>query len=829
MQIDLVYLEKYTRLMVKNIQSIEWTPTKNLMVMIGSNGSGKSSLMEELSPLPAHHSEFEKGGGIKEFHCRHKGSRYVLESTYGKGTGYHKFVKDDIELNPGHTYAVQEELCKQEFGLTREIHDLQIGKTKFSKMSTAKRREWLTKASPVDLSYAFAVLDDVSKEHRAQGGTVQTINKRLANENHDLLNDSEMNHRRLESKRLTARLNLLFQEKQPTKGAQFRNVGEAQQQLDAILLRAKQLLRTYPVLSDSIAVSGRDQYNEQVSQRLGEYRTVQAVVDRLVEELENLKATVPSNVDRPTPEQIKELQERHKEYLDEAEYQLSMCQSYSGPVPLVNLDIYGDPTAKLDTAFDRFYTIMLTIPDNADGLMNTKTATENKQLLKEKITKRRSLEDYSLAVQQRISRLKGCEHVHCPNCQHTFAPGINPEELPQLEVKLRECSSAEDRVLAEIKELEEYLEKYEDYSVYVRNYSTLAREHNELLSVWGWASNFLYRTPRAFTNEIIAWHNAQRAMLNSMVMQDKANVISQRLKAISEMDMDAVGYMQQRAASLEVEVGNLLLKQTEMKTALDYYQSSGRGIQQFTESTNKLLDDYDQLMAKYRHHADWLLDQAYDEEISVTQRTLAANEQELHRMEHKEIELRTLEDTVRQASETHADLGVLVKALSPKGGLIGRYLLGFLQGVTSICNAVIEEIWTYPMEILSARVDREDLDYKFPLKIQGGAVMAPDIEFGSSSQTEVADFAFHMALLKFLGFDDYPLYLDELGRTFDEQHRANLVPFISRLIEMGTFSQVFYISHFESTHGAFNQAEVFVLDPTNVTVPEVFNKNVRLT
>jgi len=77
MYITLFRLSKYKRLMMSNIQSFEWTPTKNLLIMIGSNGSGKSSIMDELSPIPSRHSNFEKGGE-KEFHCSHNGSRYVL-------------------------------------------------------------------------------------------------------------------------------------------------------------------------------------------------------------------------------------------------------------------------------------------------------------------------------------------------------------------------------------------------------------------------------------------------------------------------------------------------------------------------------------------------------------------------------------------------------------------------------------------------------------------------------------------------------------------------------------------------------------------------------
>jgi len=83
-------------------------------------------------------------------------------------------------------------------------------------------------------------------------------------------------------------------------------------------------------------------------------------------------------------------------------------------------------------------------------------------------------------------------------------------------------------------------------------------------------------------------------------------------------------------------------------------------------------------------------------------------------------------------------------------------------------------------------------------------------------------------VMKFLKLHDMPLYLDEFGSTFDEQHRQNLIPFVNRMLELGQVEQIFFISHFNSTHGAFNQAEVCVLDPTNITVPKTYNQHVTL-
>lgn len=829
MHIELLRLKHYKRLMMSNIQMVEWTPTKPMMVIIGSNGSGKSSLLDELTPCPAKHAQFAKGGE-KTLHCRHNNSRYVLHSVYDRGTGHHSFIKDDVELNPGFTFSVQEELVWQEFGMARDIHELLTGRTRFTHLSTAKRREWLTRMSTVDLDYAFEVSNAISKEHRNQLGVISHITKRLSKENLDLLDDATLNLKRADLRRLTDRVNKLFQERTPGKHAQFRSVGEAQSQLDALIGKAKLLLKRYPVLSGSVRVAGRDGYLEQVNAQQQEYRAVQAVVDHLVEELEKMRQSTPQTMDRMTPEEIQALRDQHKELCDEAEFFSSKFKEYTGVIPVVSLSMYGDPSAKLTDAFDRWYTLLQTIPENADGFMNNQTANENRARLDDLKGKRRQIEDLQLQTARRISTLKGCEHVVCPSCTHEFRPGVSATEQSELESKLEKVSDALTRIEAEIKTLEQYMEQYQDYSGYAYNFLQLTKDHSELQLVWEYCAETLlmYRTPRKHSTAVIEWHEAMQRYIHAELAIDKARNIEKRLKVIEEIDLDVVGYMQQRTHALETEITDRSLEMAARSSDLQMYQRSGKSIEAFVEEANRLADEYSSLMVKYQTHAEFLLDRAFDEEIQATQLQLAEAQRTLSAMERRETELRMLESEVDTATQVHSDLGLLAKAMSANGGLIGRYLLGFLQGVTSIMNAVIEEVWTYPMEVLPSKVEKEELDYKFPLKVAGGAVVAADIELGSDSQLEMVNFAFRIAAIKFLGLESFPLYLDEFGRTFDEQHRANSIPFIARFIELGTFNQIFFISHFESTHGAFNTAEFFVMDPTNVTVPEVYNKNVIL-
>jgi recombinational DNA repair ATPase RecF len=92
--------------MLSGIQSFEINPQKTLQLILGKNGSGKSSVLEELSPVPGNKSDYTKGGS-KTIHLRHHGALYKLHSVYNSGTGTHSFMIDDEEYNKGRTAVVQ--------------------------------------------------------------------------------------------------------------------------------------------------------------------------------------------------------------------------------------------------------------------------------------------------------------------------------------------------------------------------------------------------------------------------------------------------------------------------------------------------------------------------------------------------------------------------------------------------------------------------------------------------------------------------------------------------------------------------------------------------
>jgi ABC-type hemin transport system ATPase subunit len=119
------------------------------------------------------------------------------------------------------------------------------------------------------------------------------------------------------------------------------------------------------------------------------------------------------------------------------------------------------------------------------------------------------------------------------------------------------------------------------------------------------------------------------------------------------------------------------------------------------------------------------------------------------------------------------------------------------------------------------------LDYEFPLSVNLHALTVPDVSKGSSSQVDIVNFAFKIVVMMFLDMQDYPLYLDELAPSLDEQHRLNIIMFVKDFLEMRSASQLFMISHYAAMHGAFAQTDICVMDSTNViSLPAHFNQTV---
>lgn len=819
-------LEGYKRCSMA-AQVLEIRPHSPLQIILGTNGSGKSSVLAEMSPLPGKPSDFSKGG-IKEFDCTHRGSNYQLVSRYSGGSGKHSFIKDDgEELNKGGTLQIQKDLVFQEFGLNKDRLDLLLGLTRFTDMSVAQRREWLTLLSPVDLTYAFSQLKQVKTVKRDTDGVVKHTAQRINRESQDFPSEHERTALRKRVETLTTTLNTLFQNSQGGEAATL-DITQFETTLKTLCEALHRVLGQYPRLPPSLQVKTQQEASEAVLVLDQQVKQLQERLQEKQSRYMELERQRPDTSVTFTPEDVKTLESQ----VGELQKRLSELPEPTGTEHFPLIDLSGDPEAQtyFTTVMGEWEALLLAFPDNRDRKFTRESlhaADQKLKQLQQAITKR---EDRLVTIHHRLQTLKACEAIHCPECKHQFRPGVDPNEVTTVQREQEGLRESLIPLQKEVETLREFMEAGQEYLDYRRRFQQLGRQHPRLVDFFSvWVTQGLLHTPRDYQSEYSRWRSQmllaiKRGVLNRDLTQHQSQLalakdterfqnhqLQDQLKSLQKEIQELTGSVRKRQQELSqtrraVEVG--VTYTTELKRAIESLES-------FLGSVPKLLE-YD-------------LERLIKERVREVQLQLAQAQETLSKSDVREGVLRDLESQHQEVLRDQSDYGVLLKALSPNGGLIGRYLLGFMQVVAQFLNSVIAKVWTYPLEILPSKIDREELDYRFPLNVNQETVMAPDIELGSSGHRDIINFAFRLLAMRFLGLEDFPLYLDEVGNMFDEEHRIRLVRLIENMLETQHVSQVFFISHYITTHGALEKAaDVCVIDDTNITVPVVYNEHVTI-
>jgi hypothetical protein len=215
--------------------------------------------------------------------------------------------------------------------------------------------------------------------------------------------------------------------------------------------------------------------------------------------------------------------------------------------------------------------------------------------------------------------------------------------------------------------------------------------------------------------------------------------------------------------------------------------------------------------------------------IRQHQTQLANLTRRLNETQNIENIIKDLEKSLSDVESSFRINKLLATAMSPTDGVIAKQMSAFIDCLVQQMNDVIEQVYTYPLKIYPCGIDSGELDYKFPLKAGDDQINAPDVAKGSDGQQEIVDFAFKLVAILYLGFQEYPLFLDEMGRHQDETHLTNVMNYVKMLIEANRHSQLFMISHFAVGHGGFTNADVLVLNGSNITVPLKHNEHVEIS
>lgn len=827
MFISELVLHRCKRFYLKGIDTLRINPSLKTQIILGTNGSGKSSLLKVgFSVLPGDKDDFEKGG-YKYIKVLNNGRVYELRSEYSGKVMSHSFIvwineEDFEELNEGHTGAVQRELVREHFGMTSDLHNVLTGQLKFTDMTPIQRREWITLLSSADFDYVIKLHGRIKRAVRDTNAVIKHLSGRLVSETTKKIDDATFQTLRQQSADVYSKLMKLHQVSRrdglaPTFAHYERQYHELLSDIDGLLQRTKYLKGSAPGIV-------KDTDNEAVVQ----------LKDSLKSRVQMLEAA------------LQEVSERHHE-IDKQLHDLDEMEGID-PKELaekisVLLDRKQDLIAKFRLVKDGnrlpvseycFSTI-----NEVMNLLHQVNISDDSYLDRQVyVTKQREMADHQNnmmkgqsrigELEYRLEHIRNCKSTQCPNCNHSFKEGVNASEEDEIKASLSKGYSFRTSMQEKIDSIGNWLVEANTVGESLHAIQQIRDRNPDLDELWHLINqNGGYRAGRALIPLCTQFMGDVRNNMQIADLERELHPLREREAALLKMDKS--GHLREVANSL----GDRVL---DLKTHLMDARQSLKEVEQFharmieareisltiemgMTRLNELMDNMTRFVAV----------EEVESQVKRHQVQLGMLEQSLA---EAEVQMGIINDLNRSLEDARSEEEALIqleKLLSPKDGIIAEQIMVFINTFIAAINDVIAKVWGYNLALDTCNLEGGELDYKFPIYVHSADNTIPDIKYGSDSQVDIVNQAFILVVYKFLELQQFPLYLDELGRTFDEVHRLNLTLAIKELIDDDTYSQVFFISHSFESQNSYPNSQLVVIDDSHVSLKRSYNEHVEIT
>jgi len=786
-------------------------PTAKAQMVLGTNGSGKTSLIQiAFSPLPPEASDFDDGGWlIQKVH--HKGHLYRLENRLDGKWSYAFHIDDGENLNKGRNVTAQLELIKQHLGWTRDLHNFLTGKLRFTKMSTAQRRDCIANFSSVDFEYAFRKHKGFQKAHTAAKNVEEWLRNQVGFARKEMIEPADLAAMRGKALELRETLKLLMNEPKHFLGDEVQSKEQIHQLIEDVKAATREFAYTdYP---DNLDANNLEELHEMSAELLASVNQLTGELKVHGENLDKLrgrKEKADSLLSMP---------------VDDLKAELAGLKAELDSVPKSITGLHDSLLIPANEPIDALLNVVNDLPSVMASREEVEQINEKVYAKKQRVDKIHGLlED----IDRQIMHIHRCAEVTCPSCATIFKPGIEAGRLEELNARYQNGHKLSGTELAELNDLNA---KQGEIRENVRIYGQLEAIKERNLSKY----------PGLFTYlEQAGWTKlgAGLAVCLSVYIRDeqaarKRATLTRRIEEIEHVFADlreeAPELAGVRNAYLETEseynrifqtIQDLKLRRLRVETVI-------RNHSDYAEKLLRCNEGYEKVRQSLIDYTNYQADVMVEGLIKKTLETLSIHEQAIAENESHETTLKDLENKHATALIRLEATKKLVDALCPKNGLIAEQITLQLSGIVSGVNSMIQRVWGYPLYMrLNVEVG-DELGYKFPLVVDNKE--RPDVANGSGASVDIIDIAWVLTGYVCMNLTEYPLWIDELGATFDEVHRHNLIPLMKDLIDNDRYSQVLIISHSLDGQTAFPNSETIILDDRNVNYPHHYNRHVEFS
>lgn len=795
-------------------------------LVLGTNGSGKSSLMREISVLPSDYKDFYTDG-YKIVTLSHRSRQYRLVSDFRNGEKKYQFFCDDENLNVGDNITGFKELARQHFNVTAEIMDVMTGIKNFTSMSVAERRRWLIDISQADYSFALRYHAKLCEELRDCQGSIKRNQNRLILEKEAILTPEAEAYLQEQSNKIH-NLIMSFVKLRGSGNHNPHAIAKSLEQTNESLMTMSRNL-----VEASKKLAAFSEKSNMTKEALEEERlTLSAQIAEVDTRIELMYERINF-----ITQQISKLEHEHIGSAADLDNKLDLLamQIAEAKRGLVLSIEYHDPILAANALKGAIGGIVEAIGQLKPNLNGRYTRSGLEALKTDLRDVRVLLTSLDLKQKETLKIIEAQKHLathaetECPKCEHKWVIGYDPALLKRAEANLEKQTEEYKAAKLKLEELEVREVDYMEYAASLNNYRRYVSANIVLepLFIYLDDNNLILEDP--YKAKDIVQH-----ALNDLITLVKIKDLETEFNSVTEIktlanessDLD-MHKLQTEADERGQEVLKLHARQKEL---LDQ-RNENRLITNLLETVQSLRDkikqtlngDYKKLKKDLDQHLVAMDCDRVIGELEI-ERTRISNL--ISKQQMQTAVVRQLETEIASLEEESKLLKLAVDELSPKEGLIAKGLTGFINHFVARCNSIIKKIWLYPLVIVPVEIKNGELelDYKFKMVVNDKLPVA-DISIGSSAMQEIVNLAAKIASMQYLGMSDYPLYLDEFGSKMDPMHREAAFNAITTIIASADFSQIFMISHHEQSYGSLTDCNLVVLDRSNVILPTAITAN----
>ena len=725
-----------------------------------------------------------KEDGYKYIEFSIGNDEYIASSGY-VGKNKHSFIKNQIELNPSGTGAVQKQLVEEHLKLNSNIFSILLGTEVFTTMPPTTRKYWFSLLSPVDYTFPIKIWNNLRTRARDLVGSIKMFQD-------ELIKKSEL---------------MLDKEK-----------------LVILKKEANSLEIAITSLSNTLIHTTKEDINIDIEGTMDRYDMYHSIVKDIIPILNITKlndAYVKQGIlDTEITNVTKELDNNAKliQALDIQSSDKLVIEIESITTTIEEVKKYL-PQDVIIGSSNRLNQILTSIREESRGYLNYLLQPDIQSLgsRKELLDIDKSIETLNIQANQlhgnitiiknQIQELRNSSshNVTCPNCNHSW----HYDTQPQI-VKLTETLTSLETKYKSLVEQLDVLKKTRGRLV--TKIDMLDRlihiiSHSDIKIFYKYQEDTSIETIPSLLNEarIGIEHLIQLESYTQQLetYKKQQSVYEETQKLAKQLGVSSIDKVEKTIEELTIKKQKLLRDNELLKRFIQSKTKLNEIIldikkwyeYQHTEKQYKVISKHNELIQEY---------------IGKLKLQLATIQKQVNESDTNLAIVDNLQKSITTYKDKLEVLSRMIDVLSPESGLIAKSINSFLNGYLSEMNNIINSVWSYNMELLPCEIDSDsDLNYKFKVKVNHDEIIE-DVSKLSSSMQEIVNLAFKIVFVKYLGLANYPLILDEFGRTMDAEHRQTAYDIIDRVLSHN-FNQIILVCHFESMYSRFVNADFLEL------------------